>query len=124
MYDTVAYIFFTAVTVFLAAAVFFFRRRHRQALMSVAQLILDKEALLNRLEMATLENSKEANEGFIKFLSDSRQDAFDYIESVQKSVQNYLVAIESQNEDEIITARMELFSHLPEEAETEDKNKG
>jgi hypothetical protein len=124
MYDVIAYVFFSVLTVFLASAVFFFRSRYRKMVMSVAQLILDKKSLEKRLDMAYLENSKEANEGFIKFLSDSRQAAFDYIENVQKSIQNYLSAVESQDQDGIVTARMELFSHLPEETETEDKNKG
>ena len=101
-----------------------FRSRWANAIKIIAQLIVDKEALIDKLDTSLAANSKEANDGFIKFLSDSRQAAFDYIEDVQKSVQNYLAAVESQDEDGIITARMELFSHLPEEAETEDKNKG
>lgn len=124
MYDVIAYIFFSVVIVFLATVVFFFRSRYRKMVMSVAQLILDKDSLAKKLDMANLENSKEVNEGFIKFLSDSRGAAFDYIENVQGSIKNYLSAIESKDNDKILTARMELFSHLPEESEAGDKNQG
>jgi hypothetical protein len=87
----------------------------------MAQLIIDKGIILNRLEQAELANSKEVNDGFIKFLSQSRDAAFKYIEDVQMAIKNYLSAIESGNEDHIQVARMELFSHLPEASEAEDK---
>ena len=90
----------------------------------IAQLVLDKEVLADKLDKVVLENSKEVNEGFIKFLSESREAAFSYIESVQNSVQNYLAAHESGNNDTIVTARMELFSHLPEQLEGGDKKEG
>lgn len=90
----------------------------------IAQLLIDKEVLLDKIDSIILETSNEANEGFIKFLSESREAAFDYIEKVQKSISQYLVAIENGNADEIVTARMELFEHLPEIPESENKNKG
>ena len=90
----------------------------------IAQLLVDKETLLDKIDSIILETSNEANEGFIKFLSESREAAFDYIENVQKSIGQYLVAIENGNADEIVTARMELFEHLPEIPESENKNKG
>jgi ribonucleotide reductase alpha subunit len=90
----------------------------------IAQLLVDKEVLLDKIDAIILETSNEANEGFIKFLSESRAAAFDYIENVQKAISQYLVAIENGNPDEVVTARMELFSHLPEIPESENKNKG
>jgi hypothetical protein len=90
----------------------------------IAQLLVDKEVLLDKIDNIILETSNEANEGFIKFLSESREAAFEYIENVQKTISQYLAAIENGNQDEIITARMELFAHLPEVPESENKNKG
>lgn len=101
-----------------------YRIKYLKMIKVIAQLILDKEVLADKLDRTILENSKEVNEGFIKFLSDSRQAAFDYIEDVQKAVQNYLTATHNGNNDEIVTARMELFSYLPEDAESQDKNQG
>jgi hypothetical protein len=106
---------------FLASTIIYYIK-FRRMIRVIAQLAIDKELLLDKLDKLILENSKEANEGFIKFLSESREAAFEYIENVQKSIQSYLVATENRNQDEILIARMELFSHLPEVPESETKN--
>lgn len=106
---------------FLASTIIYYIK-FRRMIRVIAQLVIDKELLLDKLDKLILENSKEANEGFIKFLSESREAAFEYIENVQKSIQSYLVATENRNQDEILIARMELFSHLPEVPESETKN--
>ena len=79
---------------------------------SIVQLSLD--LTLTRKSLQDAKVSPTELDGFVKFLSDSRSSAYDYIESVQAAVERYLVAIENKNEDEIITARLELFSYLPE----------
>ena len=117
-------IFMTALVFFMGFTTLFFRHRYRKALMSVAQLIVVQEKLADRLDRVTLENSKEVNEGFIKFLSDSRQSAFDYIEHVQEAIQNYLTALENNDDVAMQAYRMELFNYLPEAAEPGDKNQG
>jgi hypothetical protein len=101
----------------LAVAALVFRHKHYNMIKLVAQLLIDKETLLDKIDSLILENSKEANEGFVKFLSDSRESAFTYIENVQLSINNYLSAIDSKNEDKITAARMELFSYLPDATE-------
>lgn len=111
-----------AVALPLLASTIIYYIKFRRMIRVIAQLVIDKELLLDKLDNFVLENSKEANEGFIKFLSDSREAAFEYIENVQKSIQSYLVAVENGNQDEIVTARMELFSHLPEVPESENKS--
>jgi hypothetical protein len=93
-------------------------RRNQKSIMSIGQLILDKVALLSKIESMELQKSPEANENFIKFLSESREHAFKYIEDVQLAVQNYLIAIENKDNDQIQLARIELFNHLPEEPDT------
>lgn len=114
-------IILSSVIVLLSTLLFYYWFRHRNIIGAVTQLIVDKEVLLNKLEIANLENSKQVNDGFIKFLSDSRESAFSYIEDVQTAIENYLVATENGNADEIATARMELFSHLPEDSENQSK---
>jgi hypothetical protein len=79
---------------------------------SIVQLSLD--LTLTRKSLQDAKVSPTELDGFVKFLSDSRSSAYDYIESVQAAIERYLVAIENKNEDEIITARLELFSYLPE----------
>jgi hypothetical protein len=59
---------------------------------SLLQLTLEKQALLNALEksMSEKEHSDiEKTEGFLKFVSDSRDWAFDYIEQVQGSLEKF-----------------------------------
>lgn len=122
MIEAIIIISLSIATVAFATAYVVYYAKFRNMIKIIAQLLVDKEALLDRIDTMVLENSKEVNEGFIKFLSDSREAAFDYIENVQKSINQYLVAIENGNSDEIVTARMELFSHLPEVPESENKN--
>lgn len=117
MLETTVIVLMSIIVFALAVTTIMFRKKYNKMIGVVTQLVIDKEALLNKIDKIVLENSKEANEGFIKFLSDSREAAFTYIEDVQKSIQSYLDAINTGTEDEIATARMELFSHLPEKTE-------
>lgn len=100
------------------------RQRYIRVIKTVAQLVIDKGVLTEKIDKLELQNSKEANDGFVKFLSQSRDAAFKYIEDVQVSIQNYVDVIDTGTEEEIKLARMELFSHLPEVPEPDDKNKG
>ena len=124
MIDTIIIALLSLVITALIITTIFYNVKYKRMIRVIAQLVLDKEVLADKLDKVVLENSKEVNEGFIKFLSESREAAFSYIESVQNSVQNYLAAHESGNNDKIVTARMELFSHLPEQLEGGDKKEG
>lgn len=124
MIDTIIIALLSLVIAALIITTIFYNVKYKKMIGIIAQLVLDKEVLANKLDKVVLENSKEVSEGFIKFLSESREAAFSYIESVQNSVQNYLAAHESGNNDKIVTARMELFSHLPEQLEGGDKKEG
>lgn len=124
MIDTIIIALLSLVITALIITTIFYNVKYKRMIRVIAQLVLDKEVLADKLDKVVLENSKEVNEGFIKFLSESREAAFSYIESVQNSVQNYLAAHESGNNDKIVTARMELFSHLPEQREGGDKKEG
>jgi predicted PurR-regulated permease PerM len=52
----------------------------------------------NQIQSAPAENQKAHNESFIKFLSDSRDWAFGYIEEVQNSLKNFIDEVEPQIE--------------------------
>lgn len=98
----------------LAGLSLFYWKKYRKMIKIIAQQIIDREIIVEKMDSMEMQLSKENNNGFIKFLSESRQSAYDYIEQVQESIKNYIVALENNNDDEILTARMELFSHLPE----------
>ncbi len=91
------------------------------------QLVVDKALLAEKV--ATLAAEKDANslredDGFIKFLSSSRDWAFQYIETAQASVKNFAekmdpVALKlekSQNDDVklMLEAYKELVSIIPD----------
>lgn len=123
MWDMLALIALTILLFISSVAAVLYRIKYSKFITIIAQLIIDKEILGKKLDEQTLLNSKEVNDGFIKFLSESREAAFGYIEDVQKSVYSYMKAIESNDNDRILVARMELFSHLPENMEDENKDK-
>lgn len=123
IWDVLALIAITIL--FFISSIFnvLYYRKYRKLIVVIAQLAIDKELIANKLDEQILLSSKEVNDGFIKFLSESREAAFGYIEDVQKSVYGYMKAIESNDNDRILVARMELFSHLPENMEDENKDK-
>jgi hypothetical protein len=100
------------------------RRKYFKSIASVATLFMEKESLLDKIEKLELSQSKDVNEGFIKFLSQSRDAAFKYIEDVQVSIQNYVDVLDSGDEEAVRLARMELFTHLPEVSEDDGKIPG
>lgn len=54
-------------------------------------------------------------DGFIKFLSQSREWAFGYIEEVQSAIVNLSVAMESKDDDKVKDSYIKLMSYLPQE---------
>jgi predicted PurR-regulated permease PerM len=70
---------------------------------------------INELAQEREDRTIEQSEGFLKFLSQSRDWAFEYIESVQNSIQNLKNSVESGNNTEEELAK--LFSFLPENKE-------
>jgi hypothetical protein len=92
--------------------------RNRKLSNEVIQLRLDKLALLNKLEqeLSLRENkSIEQTDGFIKFLSESRDWAFTYIEDAQ----NTIVAVKNDwdNGNQMEESMVKLFALLPENKE-------
>jgi hypothetical protein len=124
MIDLSVFILYNVLLAIFITLFLVFRKKYIRMIGSLAQLMVDRGILLNRLDQLELEASKEVNDGFIKFLSQSRDAAFKYIEDVQVAIKNYLDAINSNNQESVEIARMELFSHLPESSESEEKDGG
>ena len=112
--ENIVVLILSSIAISSTAISIMFYFKYRKLIGVIAQLILDKDVLADKLNESLSLNSKEFNDGFIKFLSESRESAFTYIESVQGAIKNYLDATNKNDNDEIVTARMELFSHLPE----------
>lgn len=80
------------------------------------QEILDKMVLQDSLDKISEEYqslSIQGSDGFVKFLSESREWAFSYIEEVQQSIVDLDKAMISMDEEEISKAYKKLLEHLP-----------
>jgi hypothetical protein len=68
------------------------RVKRRRLVSQVVQLALDKVALLNEIGKLTEQNQSkeiEQTDGFLKFVSESRDWAFSYIEEVQDALKAF-----------------------------------
>ena len=96
-------------------------KKDRDTLMvMMIQANIDKNVISKKLEdtLAVVNNTNiEDKDGFIKFLSQSREWAFNYIEDVQGSIKLLSNAMDSGNEETITLAYQELLKHMPEETD-------
>ena len=93
----------------------------------VAQLTLDKITLYSQLDQMSVGNqnkSLEQTDGFVKFISESREWAFVYIENVQEALEEYrqiadVVPISKdmtvEQAEKLSEAYDKIMSFLPEE---------
>jgi len=89
------------------------------------QTVLDKTTLETKFTehlQGIDKSSIEQTQGFVKFLSESRDWAFTYIEKVQSSIANVKTVWESESVDavQLDKALEEMFSHLPENTNKEN----
>lgn len=112
----IALLFFAFATVGSLAVVL--KLKNTKLLSQVAQLVLDKQAILEELDRASFisNNSIDIENGFIKFLSESRDSAFEYIEDVQLAILNLKDAMNSDDEDQIEIAYNNLINFLPSDS--------
>lgn len=97
----------------LVAYVIRLKTKNNLLVKSIVEVTLDKMALQKKVDEASMSPSE--TEGFIKFLSQSREWAFGYIEEVQKSIENLKIAMQDGNEDKINKAYEDVVSFLPAE---------
>jgi hypothetical protein len=91
--------------------------KQTKLLESIAQLWVDQQELLKEIERLSVpaEDQGEFNGGFLRFLSDSREMAFNYISEVQLAINKLDSAMLRGNEEKIAEAYKELISFLPSE---------
>lgn len=94
-------------------------------------MFLDNQILLGRMEQESASGAIEQTEGFVKFLSESRDWAFEYIETAQSELKKFVEIVGPQMEyydkygrvinsvhtppmDKIFDAYQELVKLLPE----------
>jgi len=81
----------------------------------IAQLFIDKNVISEELDRLSfvVNNGPSIENDFIKFLSDSRDSAYEYIEKVQGAIESLYKAMESDKASEIDKAYKELIKFLP-----------
>ena len=88
-----------------------------KAEMSRSFLLMDELGKANDREAQA---KLEKTDGFVKFLSDSRDWSFTYIENVQQAIQGLVKAMKANDKAKILESYNELQNFLPTE---EDSNK-
>lgn len=89
----------------------FIRIRRKKLLQAFLQLTVENITIKDQIANLPLVPSE--TEGFIKFLSESREWAFTYIEDVQKAISELVLAMSTDNKEQITKAYEEVISFLP-----------
>jgi len=112
------------IIIFIATLIANLRVTYKNKKLSnkLIQFGLDKAMLLEKLEqLSGKENPIEQTEGFLKFISESRDWAFKYIEDVQEAIIEFNSAIDSKDDERIENALNNLKSFLPDNEEENNK---
>lgn len=106
----------SSLTLAMTALAIVFRIKYDRTIAKMVQLIIDKEALAGEIDRLSfiVDNSTDLENGFIKFLSESRELAHSYIENVQNSIQELKDAMDSNDEAKISLAYQKITSFLPD----------
>jgi hypothetical protein len=89
MLDFIVFVLIVLLVVALIVSVVKLKLKNRKLAVELLQATIDQNIVLTKLaeELKKKENvSIEKTEGFLKFISESRDMAFDYIEKIQESL--------------------------------------
>lgn len=104
-----------SVIFILSAVAIVLKIKNNKLISVVAQLFVDKSVLSEEVDRLSFiaNNGPSIENDFIKFLSDSRDGAYEYIEKVQTAIEALYKAMESDKESEIDRTYKELLKFLP-----------
>ena len=142
IFGLIVFILFIIALVYLVIERVRLSNANKKALMQLIQSELDKNLLLQKISDLLFEKDNKAVEqtdGFLKFISESRDAAFQYIETVQSTLKEfqkvvgkelnyfntYGRAVDSPHIailDNIIAAYKELEKVMPEEDKEKNEN--
>jgi len=106
------------VSIVLAGISVRLRLKFNKSVQVSTQLFVDRVALQEEIDRLSFinSNSTDLENGFVKFLSESRDQAFSYIEEVQNSIVAIKVAMDLNDEALIEEAYIKLISFLPSDS--------
>jgi uncharacterized membrane protein YccC len=116
--ETVIGTLVSVLIAFLLYQIYSLRRQKKSLAMSFLQASIDRDAVSEKLkETVAMVNSTNVQDkdGFVKFLSESRDWAFSYIEEVQLSIKELESAIEGKDPQALLAAYARLIEHMPKE---------
>lgn len=110
-------IFIVAIVVITALAFLLVKISlvNRRLLVAATQAEMDRMMTMVQLEKMQSSNDVEKTDGFLKFVSDSRDWAFQYIEDVQKAIAEYDEALSKQDPVAMNETYKKLVSMLPDD---------
>ena len=88
---------------------------NRRLSIAATQAEMDRIMTMIQLEKMQSSNDVEKTDGFLKFVSESREWAFEYIENVQQAIKDYDVALSKQDPNEMNEAYKKLVAMLPDD---------
>lgn len=110
--DIVAMSALGSIIVLLILDAFRSRIKHRDLTKKYLDLIVQTDAIKTELEKSQTVNVYDSD-AFIKFLELSRDQAFEYIDVVQKDIQEFIDASVSEDLTRVETSIKKLANHLP-----------
>lgn len=146
-WDFLAFGIFISLSSYLVFKLYKLRKTNHELIGLMLQLDIDNGILSDKIVALTqeLENKKlEGSNGFLKFVSESRDWAFNYIETTQEEIKKFSEIVEKEKSyhttygtaigdtmhskmlDRVFQAYDDLVKLLPKEEQTEPKsvNKG
>lgn len=118
MIEAILYVLLTGLILYLAYLNVVQRLRFKKLNAEYFQTILDYQAFRNEYEKLVEEVNRinvEKDNGFVKFLSESRDWAFTYIEDVQHAI--FVLKEKYDDKEDIDEELKELFSMLSDNKE-------
>jgi hypothetical protein len=108
-----------ALILFLAPSAVMLKLRNTKMASSIIQLALDKQVMSDEIDRLAfvVANSPELNEEFVKFLSQSREEAYQYIQDVQKAIDDLSKSVINGDDDEKAKRFLDLLNFLPSDQE-------
>jgi GTP-binding protein EngB required for normal cell division len=123
--ELIAFVSFIVIFTLLLISNILIRIKNRKLVKEATQLNIDKLIFLDKIEKLIQDKDNKAleeSDGFLRFMSESRDWAFKYIEDVQASISELMSAVESKNDDKIESAFKALKDFLPNEEENIKNN--
>jgi hypothetical protein len=109
---------FSAMSIFIAILLFLVIKLaldNKRLFAQAVQSETDRMMTVIQLEKMQGSNDVEKTDGFLKFVSDSRDWAFQYIEDIQKALVEYDAALNTDDAKIINEAYSKLMGMLPDD---------